>query len=264
MNLGKFMSDAAQRAGDERYFITALARGLDVLGCFTVTDRVLGNQEISQRCQLPKSTVTRITATLTGLGYLRQMDDAGGRFALGVRTLALGSTAIASIDVRQIARPMLQDLADESRSAVSLAVRDRLSLIYVEVCRSKVALGLTIQVGSRIALARSAIARAYLAWAGETERTQILALARAQSAGLCQAVLDDVARAEEDVAHHGCTTSFGDWQPDVNGIAMAFVPAGQSEPMAINCGGPASQLSPAYLLGEVRPRLQSIVAALSG
>lgn len=255
---------ARAQAGDERYFITALARGLDVLGCFTVDDRALSNQEISQRCRLPKSTVTRITATLMGLGYLRQVDELGGRFALGIRSLALGSTAIASIDVRQLARPMLQELADDSKSAVSLAVRDRLSLIYVEVCRSRAALGLTLQVGSRVPLGRLAIARAYLAEASAPERAEILDLAARQGPGVVEQVAADIRRGEDDLARHGCTTSFGDWQAEINGIALAFRAPGQADLMVLNCGGPAWQLSPEYLLGEVRPRLLQIVAALRG
>ena len=48
----------------DRHFITALARGLDVLSCFRSGDRMLGNQEIAARCGLPKSTVSRLTYTL--------------------------------------------------------------------------------------------------------------------------------------------------------------------------------------------------------
>jgi len=262
--MGEDTGDPQANEGGGRYFITALARGLDVLGCFTPADRGLTNLEISQRCKLPKSTVTRITATLTQLGYLRQNDEMGGRFSLGVRTLSLGSAAIAGMDIRQIARPMLQDLADSTLSAVSLAVRDRLSLIYVEVCRSRAALGLTIQVGSRVPLSRLAVARAYLAWAGEAERRQILEQAGAVDRAVQEEIRADILRGEADVAKYGCTTSFGDWQKDINGIAMAFVPPGQTVPMAINCGGAAFQLTPSFLLDEVRPRLIAIVNDLRG
>jgi hypothetical protein len=62
----------APRGAEERYFITALARGLEVLACFRSADKGLSNQQIAERCGLPKSTVTRITYTLTTLGYLAQ------------------------------------------------------------------------------------------------------------------------------------------------------------------------------------------------
>ena len=53
--------------------------------------------------------------------------------------------------------------------------------------------------------------------------------------------------------------SFGEWQPDVNGIAVGFRPGNGLPPMAINCGAPAFKVSSEYLLNEVRPKLIEIV-----
>src|SRR5687767_15616748 len=55
----------------DRQFATTLARGLEVLRCFTPLEPMLGNKEISVRTGLPKPTVSRLTYTLTKLGYLR-------------------------------------------------------------------------------------------------------------------------------------------------------------------------------------------------
>lgn len=248
------------KTSDERYFITALARGLEVLACFQPNDRSLSNQQIAERCGLPKSTVTRITATLTKLEYLMQLDESGGRYALGMATLALGSSMLSRMDIRQLARPFMQELADFSRSAVSIAVREGLSLIYIEVCRSSSALGLTLQVGSRIPLADSAIGRAYLAKASPEERSHILKRAHEVDASLYHALCHDLERGLRDYEEYGCTTSFGDWQKDINGIAVGLHPIGSSAALAINCGGPASYLSPEFLLNEVRPKLIAIAA----
>ena len=51
----------------DRHFVTALARGLELLACFRHGDRMLGNQEFARRCGLAKSTVSRLTHTLTEL-----------------------------------------------------------------------------------------------------------------------------------------------------------------------------------------------------
>jgi len=248
------------RNAEDRYFITALARGLDVLSCFRSADRGLTNQQIAERCGLPKSTVTRFTYTLTKLGYLVQ--DDGGRYGLGTATLGLGSAMLSRLDIRQLARPMMQELADFSGTTVSIAVRDRLSMIYVEVCRSTAALSLSLQVGSRITLAASAIGRAYLARAGEQERKDILSRCMELDDTAYQNLRQGLDKALQDDATYGCTTSFGDWQKDVNGIAVGFLPIGGNQLMAINCGGPSTSVSPRFLLEEVRPRLIEIARRL--
>ena len=58
-------------------FITALARGLDVLRCFRSEPKTLGNQELARLTGLPKPTISRITFTLTELGYLRYLAESG-------------------------------------------------------------------------------------------------------------------------------------------------------------------------------------------
>ena len=60
-------------------------------------------------------------------------------------------------------------------------------------------------------------------------------------------------------AELGVCTSFGEWQPDVNGIAVAFHPGNGLPAMAINCGAPAFKVTAEYLLNDVRPRLVDLV-----
>jgi DNA-binding IclR family transcriptional regulator len=241
----------------DRHFVTALARGLDVLSCFRTGDRLLGNQEIAGRCGLPKSTVSRLTYTLTKRGYLHYV-EAEGKYRLGTATLALGTSMLARHDVRQLLRPMMQELAEFADASVALATRDRLSMIYLEVCRGHSALTLAVDVGMRIPIATTAVGRAYLALCSEDERREVMTQLRE---------LDEVgwprlrAGIGEGIAQHedlGCCTSFGDWQPDVNGIAVAFRPGRGLPPMAINCGGPAFNLSREFLLESARPRLLEI------
>lgn len=71
-----------------------------------------------------------------------------------------------------------------------------------------------------------------------------------------------IENALEDYRTLGVTTSFGDWQKDVNGIARAFQPGGELPIMAINVGGPSFRLSKEFLLEEVRPRLIDVVTQL--
>ena len=55
---------AKSRIKEDRHFVTALARGLDVLACFRSGDAMLGNGELAQRCDLPKSTISRLPLSI--------------------------------------------------------------------------------------------------------------------------------------------------------------------------------------------------------
>jgi len=123
-----------QPGDDDRNFIVALARGLDVLSCFRSGEKLLGNQDIARRCGLPRSTVSRLTHTLTTLGYLIHVPEEG-KYRLGTATLALGSAMLSRLDVRQIARPLMQKLAATTDAEVGAETLRRLCERYKDVVR---------------------------------------------------------------------------------------------------------------------------------
>jgi DNA-binding IclR family transcriptional regulator len=246
------------RAKQDRHFVTALARGLEVLTCFRSGDALLGNGELAERCRLPKSTVSRLAQTLARLGYLRYVDDVA-KYRLGGSTLALGSAMLSGMAIRQLARPMMQEVADFSRAVVALGMRVGLGIIYIEVCRNSAALSLSLDVGSRLPLSMTAIGRAYIAGASEDERQDILRQLRAADEAGWPRIKRMVDAAVEQHRKIGCCSSFGEWQPDINGIAIGFRPGGGLPAMAINVGAQSFNLPRAFLLSEVRPRLTSVV-----
>lgn len=241
--------------------MTALARGLEVLGCFRSRDKALSNQALATRCGLPKSTISRLTYTLTRLGYLEHDADSG-LYRLGSATLSLGSTMLSRMEVRHRARPLMQRLADETQTMVSLGARDRLNMIYVENCRSDAAMYLGLDVGSRLPLATTAMGRAYLLACSDSVRQDLLSRIREASPADWPAIEAGLAAAMDNDRIHGVCCSFGDWHADVNAIALAFVPHGSRTLVSLNCGGPATHLSREYLLERVRPRLMAVVRAM--
>lgn len=255
--------DVAASGKEDRHFVTALSRGLDVLSCFRRGEAALANSEIAARCGLARSTVSRLTHTLTELGYLHHVPESGS-YRLGTALIALGATALAGLDVRNLARPGMRDLAAFSNATVGLGVRDRLSMRYIECARGEVAIALNMEVGSRLSLVRSAMGRAYLALCEEAERRDILEEIRSVDDAAWPRLREGLARALDDYRVHGCARSFGEWQPTVNAIAVGFRPGGGLPPMSINCGAPGVILAPTFLMEEVRPRLIALAAGLEG
>ena len=145
---------------------------------FRKSEVLLGNQEIAARCNLPKSTVSRLTFTLTRLGYLHYVEPLA-KYRLGTAVLALGTSMLAKLDVRNIARPLMEELATFSNAHLGLGARDRLSMVYLECFRGQAAVSLTLDVGSRISISTSALGKAFLAACTEEERAPILGEIRA-------------------------------------------------------------------------------------
>jgi DNA-binding IclR family transcriptional regulator len=246
----------------DRHFVTALARGLEVLACFRHGDRMLGNQELSKRCGLAKSTVSRLTHTLTILGYLVYVEESA-KYSLGTATLSLGSAMLSRLDIRKLAHPLMQQLAEFGQCMVSLGSRDRLSMIYIDAVRGSAAVTLSLDIGARIPIATTAMGRAYLTAVSERERSDILqGECELADANRRPELHRGLAKALRDIRELGVCCSFGDWQKDVNAIAVPVMPGGGLPPMAINCGAPAYMVSKEFLLGQVRPRLIALANGL--
>ena len=246
----------------DRHFVTALARGLEVLACFRHGDRMLGNQELSKRCGLAKSTVSRLTHTLTTLGYLIYVEESA-KYSLGMATLSLGSAMLSRLDIRKLAHPLMEQLAEFGQCMVSLGSRDRLSMIYIDAVRGSAAVTLSLDSGARIQLANSAMGRAYLTAVPEDERNDIMERVRQLAdANRWLELQRGVSKALRDIRELGVCCSFGDWQKDVNAIAVPVRPGGGLPPMAISCGAPAYMVSKEFLLERVRPRLIALANQL--
>ena len=102
-------------------FIASIARGLEILRCFSSTNQLLGNQEIAQLTNLPKPTVARITSTLVSLGYLKQLPNTT-KYLLDVGVLALGYAALSNISARTQAYPFMEEMSRYSQAPVAMTV----------------------------------------------------------------------------------------------------------------------------------------------
>jgi DNA-binding IclR family transcriptional regulator len=170
---------------------------------------------------------------------------------------------LSRLDIRKLAHPLMQELAEFGQCMVSLGSRDRLSMIYIDAVRGSAAVTLSLDSGARIQIAASAMGRAYLTAVSEDERSDIMERVRELAEPARWPDLQrGVAKALRDIRELGVCCSFGDWQKDVNAIAVPVRPGGGLPPMAINCGAPAYMVSKEFLLERVRPRLIALANEL--
>jgi len=251
-------SRARASGGGDRKFVSALARGLEVLRAFTPTEGLLGNGELVERTGLPKPTVTRLTYTLTKLGYLTYVERLG-KYQLAPAALALGYSALANIRIRQIARGAMQAFADYADASVALGTRDRLDLIYVEHCRSRHGVMLRLGLGARIPIANTAMGRALIAGLPEAERDWLLGYMRRDAGKAWPKLRAGIERAVDDVATRGFTIALGEWERDINAVGVPLIAPDGSGAFAFNCGAPAFQFTRERLESDIGPRLVNMV-----
>ncbi|WP_321932152.1 IclR family transcriptional regulator [Paraburkholderia guartelaensis] len=247
-------------AGKDRQFVIALARGLEVLRCFEPRERYVGLSELARRTRLPKATVARLAGTLAKLGYLRYSESLG-KYSLGIGVLALGYSMLSNMDIRDVARPFMQDLAEYARASVAVGVRDRLSVIYVESVRSTAPITVMRGVGVRLPLATTSMGRAYLAAASEDERNEVLEQVRLNGESDWLRIRNGIDQAVKDYKERGFCLSIGDWDKDIAAVGVPFT-APDGTRMAFNCGGPTFVMSRDTLENDIGPRLVDLVRRL--
>lgn len=241
------MSDADFDPGapeKDRNFITALARGLEMLRCYRRGEVLLSNTDFAERTGLPKATVSRLAHTLCQLDYLVP-DPATGSYRLGAGVLQLGFGVLASIDICDRAALVLRDLRNGPNSYITAALGEafRDKVIYLGVSRSRENVSLSMHVGARLPLFFSAIGRAILVAMTDEQREQIFAQTRAEDPDGDQARRDAWARALSEYESRGYCSSFGEWRADVNGIAVPVHSLTGSRVFGLNVGGPSFHVS---------------------
>lgn len=237
----------------DRKFVEALARGLDVLRAFGQKGGVLGNQDIAAITGLPKPTVSRLTYTLTQLGYLSYSSRLE-KYQLESGVLALGNAYTSNLRVRQVAKPYMDEMAKRTEASVGLATRERMSMIFVEYSRGDDAQSLRMDVGSWVPMATSAVGRAFLAAIAPQERAVFLTLLEERAGDAWPNISAGIDQAISDYQEKGYTTSFGDWDRNVNGVAVP-VRLQDDTIVCLSCAGPSYQLSKEHLEDTLAPQL---------
>jgi DNA-binding IclR family transcriptional regulator len=246
-------------------FVTALARGLALLRCFSSGDRWVKHQELVRRSGLPQATVSRLSFTLTALGYLHHRAMTG-EYALSPAILALGFSVLTNFDVGRIAKPFMDALARHTQAGIALGIRHDISMIYVTHSRGTARLVLGLDVGSRVPLAITAMGRAMWCCASPALREMLSRDIKADSPADWPLLEAGLISAQREYAERGYASSESEWESDVAAVGVGIDIGDGREPLALTAGGPASRLTSALLHEDYGPALvrtgKEIVAAV--
>lgn len=249
------------RAADETMadpdLATTLVKGLKVLEAFRVDSATMTNAQIAAHTGIHRATVTRLTYTLTTLGYLKQEKS---RLRLGWRALMLVNPLLANLKLLHIARPLMQELAQDVGGTVSLGTIDGSNFVYLETARVNANLWPTPDVGTIGPLLPAAIGQALVSLLDDDALALKVEALRRGLPELWEKYGDFFTQGVASCRSRGFTTAKGVWVPGTHSAGAPLVRDDNGECFAVNCRVPVFRLSPNQIEEEIGPRIASLAA----
>lgn len=260
---GTALVDETRRSAKKVRGTQTLERALTLLKAFGGYPGPVANAELVRRTGFSKASVSRITTTLVALGYLDRASD-GLRFQIGLRGLTLGHNYYVSNPIRLLARPIMQEFADEHDMSVALATGDGMDTLYLEYCKGRHIATLRMGVGSRMPMELTSIGRTYL-WAQSSQEREYLLAGISQRTDKKQ-VAHSMMRIEQAFGHldrFGYCVALGEFQRDSYGISVPVYLGNPAIPMALNCGAILPAPSEDHIHNVLVPKLMRAGEALT-
>ncbi len=190
----------------------------------------MGNSELAERTGLSKSTVSRLTQTLVGTGFL-QVDLVTRAYRLAPATLSLGHAMRSGSEILNMALPLMRATAQTQHINVGLAAPDLDEMVYLESIRYNPRPSLrSVVSGQRVPIESTSLGMAYLAQVREPYRSTLMQHLARKHAQHWPVIADHLAQAQACIAQQGwCAAS---WQAGV--IALAAPIRFQDHDYALN------------------------------
>ena len=199
--------------------IQVVSRAFDVLRCFEGHEARLGNLEISNRCGLPRSTVSRLTHTLTRMGQLVYLPR-DQKYRIGPSAVAMSTSMMKGLQLRNLIRLRLQDVAEQLPGTVGFVIPDRFHLVYLEFARAPNALGLHEVTGSRIAMTSTAAGHAYTAALDDDVGDALIAEMEREIPDDAELLKSRIEGNRAICASTAMSWPAALWSPHINGLAV--------------------------------------------
>lgn len=143
--------------------VQAIDRAVMILKCFSEKRRELKLTDISDELGLNKSTVHGIITTLKYHGLIDQNEE-NQKYRLGIYILELADILISSMDIRNVASPVIKDMCLKLEETVHLGVLDNMDVVYIDKQESNQSMRIFTTIGTRNPAYCTGIGKAMLAY----------------------------------------------------------------------------------------------------
>lgn len=147
--------------------LSSLAKGMNVLGCFTIETPEWGVRDLASHLGYPRSTVQMLLNTLANAGLLMRTENR--RYRLGWGLFDLAGVFLAQLELRKVALPIMQNLAEMTGEIIHMGVLDGGQVIYVEKVEGRKSIPLITRLGFRYPAHCTGIGKLLLAYVDQDE-----------------------------------------------------------------------------------------------
>jgi IclR family KDG regulon transcriptional repressor len=160
------------------YFAPSVKKTFEILKLISLQKEGLGISEIARNLQMAKSTVHGMTSALEELGVVMR-DPETKRYTLGFTLFELGKVAYSQIDVKDIAKPVMEQLMERTDASVFLGVLNWDHVTILDIVEPRTELKITSPIGTTIPLLAGAVGKVFLSLMEEGQALKLI-----QSKGL--------------------------------------------------------------------------------
>jgi len=220
-----------------------LARGLTLLELIADGREGVAVRELALAMGLPRSIVQRLLYTLEAQGFLQRHPSQVG-YRLAIKLWSLGCAAVRGLNLREVARPFLEDLARKTNEMVKIGVLDGHDVVYLDGVDCPQAVRAYVPVGGRLPAHSIATGKAILAF---LPAANLSALVASLGGANGKASLDAQALAKDlsQVRKLGYAINRGERDQDVGAIAAPLFDAEGAAVGSIGIILPAHRLTAA-------------------
>jgi IclR family transcriptional regulator, acetate operon repressor len=222
--------------------VSVLDRMIAILDAVKESGGSISITELSMRTGLPKSTVSRLVAELTGQRYLERTDDG---VTLGWRLFELGARASLPRRLLAAAAPVIRDLRDVTGERVGLWVQQGTDMVSIAAVAGRLPM-LPTRAGMHSPALTTASGKAYLAFCadqGVVDR-------------VCAPLIDDAAEHfRDELVHVRASVVAMDMEVSYPGILAVASPVLSCDRVvlgAISIAGPSGAMDPDRVAPLVR------------
>lgn len=156
-----------------KYLAPSVTKAFQILKMVTQSSRGLKISDLSKALGIGKSTVHGITAALEELGVILR-DPATKRYRSGLTLLELGKAAYSQFNLKDLARPVMENLMETTRESVFLGVLNGEHITILDIVESRNDLKITSPVGTTLPLMAGAAGKVFLAEMDPARSTRVI------------------------------------------------------------------------------------------